>query len=742
MAKRPWDIAENPKNKRWYLSIDEGLALESYPSVDAVRARASELGVDAQALQADQAIEKNLAKARAIPGEEFSFPVTIEPTFDVRITVSPDKTSASLYIRKSSDKKNPLDMRLISAAINSSKLVGMDAEAIKAGILAFRDSSAMELPELTLAKGVPAQRGKNRELKPFVDWLPETDAASLAKRLAEALARTVPTDADKALPPSEATRLALVEEGFLLYEISPPEPGESGRDVYGKDIPGLPGNDPFVQIIEGVSLGPLGFKADKTGVLLAQENGEALKLRVIAYRDAKASPAISEDAMTATLTVEKGLGAGKQLNLDFVKEELARSAIKSEILWDAVERAIAQANETGRPVAVEIARGICPTLPGNARVRYEVGVPKEGAFVPVDAETVILSYAKLQAGADGMDVTGKALPASSAKPVAIPEHDDTIREQTVDGETTFIAAMAGDLVLKGNALSITDTREMILDVTEETGDVVFPANLSLTGSIASGRAVKAKGRLTVTGNAAASLVYCEGSVTMIGGIKGAGRGTAWAKDGLSLTFAENAKLLAGGDIKVENYCFQCTVKTNGMLLMKGNPAVLLGGNVRASRGVEVFELGSEKTIRTSISFGQNYLVSDQIEVSEREVAKIKEAVARIDAEMQRTSTTNPRIHELRRRKLEFLKKNDKLTVRIFTLKEQYETHVISHVRVENTVYPGVILESHGRYYEVRERKNHVVFFFDQKTGQIVCSPIDDSGDAPQSLTASGPDTQE
>ena len=81
----------------------------------------------------------------------------------------------------------------------------------------------------------------------------------------------------------------------------------------------------------------------------------------------------------------------------------------------------------------------------------------------------------------------------------------------------------------------------------------------------------------------------------------------------------------------------------------------------------------KKTIRTSISFGQNYLVSDQINVCEKEVEKIKEEVAKIDELMKRISTTDPKIHELRRKKLELLKKNDKLTVRIFTLKEQYET---------------------------------------------------------------------
>ncbi len=725
MARKPWDIEENPKNRRWYLRIGEGLGAGEYPTIEAVKARAAELSIDSHLLISDGFIDKGLSKARALAGEEYSFPVVIEPTFDVRLTVAPDKTLATLYVRKSSDGKTPMDMKLISSAINASKLRGIDAEAVKAAISAFRDSPAMELPALELARGTPPGRGPDRELKAFVDWLDPQEAETVRQRLAQWAGVSAASPAEKAFPCAAAEKLAMVDAGFLLYEISPAERGAPGKDVFGNEMPGLPGNDPYVQTIEGVSLGPLGFKADCAGVLLAAGEGNALRLRIVPYRDAKATVAITSDNMTASLILEKEAGAGKPLTRELVAESVKTSGIAGKVDEALIERTIREVRETGKNAEIVILRGEAPVLPGTSRITRLVDPGAPDGKACVLAGDRILRIRRLKDGADGTDVFGKKIPSSSARPETEPEHDDTVAEEQADGETVFVARVSGDLALAGNKYRVETAREMVADVTDETGDVNFPGDLSLTGTIGNGRAVKAKGSLTVTGTAGASLVYGEGSVTMNGGIKGAGRGTVWAKNGISLTFAENAKLLAGGDIEVDNYCFQCTVKTNGKLVMRGNPAILLGGTVRASRGIEVFELGSEKTIRTSVSFGQNYLVSDQIEVSEREVLKIKEAVAKIDAEMQRTSSTNPRIHELRRKKLELLKRNDKLTVRIFTLKEQYETHVISGVRVENTVYPGVILESHGRYYEVRERRNHVSFFFDQKTGQIVCSTIDE-----------------
>ncbi len=726
MAKKAWDIEENQKNRRWYLRIEAGLAAGDYPDVAAIKARASELSVNPYELVSDASLEKGLSKAVALAGEEFSFPVGIEPTFDVRLSVTPDKTLATLYVRKSSDRKNPLDMKLISSAINASRLRGIDVEAVKAAISAFRDSPAMELPALELARGTPPARGPDRELKAFVDWLEAPEAGKTRKRLAEWAGSAPASSAEKSFPCASAERLALVDAGFLLYEISPAERGAPGKDVFGNEIPGLPGNDPFVQTIEGVSLGPLGFKADCAGVLIAAGEGNALRLRVVPYRDAKATVAVTSDNMTASLILEKEEGAGTPLTRELVAKAIGDSGIAGNVDETLVERTIREVRSTGKNAEIVILRGESPVLPGTSRITRLLDVDASSGPTCVLAGARILKIRKLKDGADGTDVFGRKIPSSQARPESEPEHDDTIAEEEADGETTFVSLASGDLTFSGNRYRVSRTREVVADVTDETGDVIFPGDLALTGSIGNGRAVKANGSLTVTGTAGASLVYGEESVVMNGGIKGAGRGTVWAKNDISLTFAENAKLLAGGDIEVDNYCFQCTVKTNGKLVMRGNPAVLLGGTVRASRGIEVFELGSEKTIRTSVSFGQNYLVSDQIEVSEREVLRIKEAVARLDAEMQKTSSTNPRIHELRRKKLDLLKRNDKLTVRIFTLKEQYETHVISRVRVENTVYPGVILESHGRYYEVRERRNHVTFFFDQKTGQIVCAPIEEA----------------
>lgn len=723
MPEKTWNIEKNLKNNRWYLNISEALPIKNYPTLDSLKAKAEKIGINKLFILTDELLERNIEKANMIPGEEFSFPIVIQPTFDVRIIISPDKTKASLYIRKASDKNTSIDLKLISGVINNSRLKHLNHEKIKMAINSFRTSEAMELSDLVIAEGTPPSRGKDRKLTPIVEWL-ETEHAQALKNRVTAPVENSRTNTEKnSLTPQNASKLALVEKGKILFEFKATKPGTKGIDVFGKEIPGLPGNDPTLELVSNITLGSEGLRADCSGLLYSEITEDKVKAGIVPFRDASATIVIEKNNMAVTLILEREEGPGLPLSLDLATEALKEKEVKGAINTDLIKQAISRVKETGKKAEIIVLRGDPPVLPKGIQIVMLTEPSLLNTPPVVLAGDRILSIKRVPQGSDGHDVFGNILLASSAEQVAEPTHDDSIARETTDGQTFFTARVSGELIINYNKYSISNTKNITIDIDEKFGDISFPGNLLITGNITSGRSVKAGEKLTVTGSAGAALAYAEDSVAIDGGIKGAGRGTVWAKREIHIGFAENARILAGQTIHIDKFCFQCTVKTNHQLIMKKNPGVLLGGNIRATKGVEVIELGSAKTIRTSISFGQNYLVSDKIEVSERELEKIKDVIIKVDAEMEKTSPTSPRIHELRRKKLELLKRNEKLTVRVFSLKEQFETHYLSHIRVEKTVYPGVILESHGRYYEVRKPMHHVIFIFDQSSGQIVCSPI-------------------
>jgi uncharacterized protein (DUF342 family) len=61
---------------------------------------------------------------------------------------------------------------------------------------------------------------------------------------------------------------------------------------------------------------------------------------------------------------------------------------------------------------------------------------------------------------------------------------------------------------------------------------------------------------------------------------------------------------------------------------------------------------------------------------------------------------------------------------VFTLRERFEEHHDSEIAIKGVVYPGVVMESHDRYYEISEKRSGVVFFFDRDSGRIRERPIE------------------
>jgi uncharacterized protein (DUF342 family) len=261
-----------------------------------------------------------------------------------------------------------------------------------------------------------------------------------------------------------------------------------------------------------------------------------------------------------------------------------------------------------------------------------------------------------------------------------------------------------------------------------TGNVSFGGTVRIAGSVRSGFTVMAGGLLDVGGTVEAALLSSDGSIRVGLGIKGEGRAILRSKRDIEGMFAEQAVLLAIGDVHLRGPCLRSQVKCNGRLRLDSEKGSLLGGEVRASRGVEAQNIGSAGGARTLVSFGQDYLVKDQIEREEREVTRLQKHVADLDARLfalekqARAAAGSPAVSQLaaaRAEKVRTMKRIETHKMRLITLRDRYDEHVPSEVIVRGTLYPGAVVESHGRRYETRTEKKAVRLLFDPGRGKIV-----------------------
>ena len=724
-----WTIKQNERNKKWYFSVSDVENKEHcvFPKYEEIMEQARRSGLSTENLINEQQFERYFDKIRY--GKTLPLPLEIEldSSFDARLIIESDKTKATLYIRKAKDAPHSIDKKLIITMLNNSGIKDIDFTAFDEAIAAFIEASDREV-EFIIAEGTLPSRGKDRTLIPHIIKLEEEEDILLRKKLLQAVetAREQPQMIyDKDFPLSEAKSLSVVTKHDLLFEFSKSELGTSGVDIYGNTIPGLPGNDPFVLDLRNITQTNDELKAGCNGILLSAESPDGLKLRIIPYKDATVKAAISDDKMEAFLILESGRGAGARLSLSRLKKALEEVNLPPDRYTDKILRdAIYEARLSSAPVEFTVSRGVQPVAPHSYQFDWKVNFGHSNSVSVKRGETFLETIFQ-ESGEKGFDVFGNTIEMNTAAPLKLPQTDNTIRVIKQGRKISFVAAVHGELVRSPDKLKILNSKIIDTDVNKETGDIIFAGDVIINGDIDIDRSVKAGGSLTVNGDAGVSLVYTKESLLMNGGIRGESRGTAWAKNTIALHFAETARLFAGGNIYINEYSFRCVVKTNGQLIMSGEPGSFIGGNAHAARGINVRNLGDYKTVRTIISFGQDYLIKDKIEVYEKQTQENLLELARIEAELSDTETPADRIQELREQKVILLKSNTSLGIKIFKLKENFESHIPSEIKITGTVYPGVILESHGRYYEVREPASHVIFTFDAKHGRIICKQIED-----------------
>jgi hypothetical protein len=136
-------------------------------------------------------------------------------------------------------------------------------------------------------------------------------------------------------------------------------------------------------------------------------------------------------------------------------------------------------------------------------------------------------------------------------------------------------------------------------------------------------------------------------------------------------------------------------------------------------------VGNERGTETIVSFGQDYLVENQIEQVQTEMRKIQEYIDKTDAMMDELEKkgASARLIMVRQKKVDALKMLEKKNLRIFLLREKFERHFDSEVRVTGTAWPGVVFESHGRLIKVEEPIRSVSIVFNREIGRLERKPL-------------------
>jgi len=732
-----WKLSLSPDNATCLLDFFPGGTGVSVPDPAAILKEAEGLGVDLSTCISEEALLSELQEAirEEAPIEKMPLNTDIDGYFG--IDVPEDKMTAKLVMVKGRGKGKPLVLKEVGRAIKTSGLKGLDLEKIKEDILSFYRSKDQELKDYILTEGTQPEGDGKVDVKCETAFLKEDEVEEIRSRLESQRREGLETpESLEVFPPSEITHMAPVQKEQAVAVLSI-QKGENGKDVYGNSVPPGKGENPGYTLFENLTLHDNSVVSTVDGILDWAEKPEGVLMRCRPHRDAVIDIEVSDDGMSAYLSLAPPVGTGAPLDIDSVHAALEERKITAGIDEEAIRKACEAASAGEPEEKVLIASGSPPTHQGESRLAFDVefssgrgvSIRKDGRadYKNQDRITSVKKGTKIAhimspdiVPRDGWDIFGNTIKAQDAPPLNL-QIGESIRQETdSEGTVTLYADRNGELMYDERSISVRNVHTVKGDVGPKTGNVKFSGTVEVTGSVTPGYAVFSGADVLIGENVEAGLVSADGAVRINQGVKGGGKAVLRAKKDVSATFLEQATVLAVEDVRIKNACLRCNIKTNGELVLLSEKGDLVGGVVRARKGVTAAHIGTEKGVRTHISFGQDYLIADRIELEEKEIHKLKEAIAKIDSSLRQYEKVNDRarLDYVRREKLKYLKMIEKRSIRLFNYREKFEEHFPSTVVVRDTVYPGVVFESHGRFKEITAPQKGLKVSFDPVLGQI------------------------
>ncbi len=225
------------------------------------------------------------------------------------------------------------------------------------------------------------------------------------------------------------------------------------------------------------------------------------------------------------------------------------------------------------------------------------------AFEMVDEGEKLAVYHRAQKGISGKNIYGESIHGENGtekKPLR------GVGFTVADDGVTYISKMNGKFEYTAGRITITNVLVVRENVTAVTGKLEVDGSVYVVGSISSGGYIKASGDIIIEQNVETAKLIAGGNIMIKQGSCSKNDCFIEAGGEVSGSFFEAVNISAGGNVKA-NYIMNSNINTMGKVVVSGSKGVLLGGTIRAVRGVDTYNLGNRLHIKTILDVGRNEL---------------------------------------------------------------------------------------------------------------------------------------
>ncbi|HPC37765.1 MAG TPA: FapA family protein [Exilispira sp.] len=435
------------------------------------------------------------------------------------------------------------------------------------------------------------------------------------------------------------------------------------------------------------------------------------------------------------------LKTSPNLSVSYIFEAIKEKGIINTTSEENIQKAFDYAKK-GYGIVILIAKGKEPINGREEEVKLffdlheKAGKIKEDGtidfkekekFLNVKAGDVIGEYIPAKKPEKGYDVFGQELPAIIEKSSGY----KLGKNLKIDG-TKVSAEINGIIeVDEFNKISISNVLKIEKDVDLSTGNIKSESSIHIIGKINPGFTVETSADLIVEDAVFNSNLRVGGNCNIRHGITGeAQKNNIFVKGNLICEYIENTVIKCENNIQFSSSILHSKITCGGIIKGTGK-AIIIGGEIFASQGIYVNEVGSKLSVPTVLIVGVDIHRENKLaELKQQSIAiayKLKQAKLAIgenyfkDPEGFLSKLPDNKLDEFERKIdlfFNLIDKQKEIEQTVNTLRKSI-TFKNAVVSIKSRIYDGVTIKFGDEIYiNKKEMSGPITFYFDENEHKI------------------------
>lgn len=374
-----------------------------------------------------------------------------------------------------------------------------------------------------------------------------------------------------------------------------------------------------------------------------EEEPEPLKL------DAFPMVYVTSNRLGAWFMIFPPVGDGKELDRGMLDEALRKSGVAFGVDTELLERLSGEPNRYFHLYRIALGQPVVHGEDGYIEDFFERDTKQK--FVEdehgrvdyfnlnlvqnVEKGGVICQAVPPKEGVPGRTVLNQEIPCKTGKTAALPKGRNT--EASEDG-TKLLAMKSGRVEFSGRGFMVKSVLEINGNVDFSSGNINFVGDVHIHGDVSSGFSIRTIGDVTIDGVVEAAEIEAGGDLIVAKGILGDSRAVLRAHHDIYAQYMENCTVHCRGDLKTD--CIvNCDIYCDGEVQVRTGRGRMIGGRVRAARGINAKVVGSKSESVTTVYLGGQPCANYEREFLQKSIEELEAELEKLERQPESPSKT-------------------------------------------------------------------------------------------------------